>query len=371
MATEPTYSGNIYDAAAAGTTDFALTTSDGDPIPYLEPSHIHVYKSTDEGVTWVALTRPDDWDFISNGTAVRLTTGIAAGEYIKVQRLTPVDSPYVTFQEGSLLTAQQLNDLEEFLMYVEQEIADGVVIIQGDAADALAAAQAAQATADAALPKAGGTMTGDIVFADTQTFPGGGISDAPNDGTLYGRKSEAWAVVPAGMADAPSDGNTYGRKDAAWARVDSGGGGGITYKGTRDLTLAAPGSPEEGDFYVNTATSGTVDNSWTGIGGTTLTGAERVAYDGSEWEMLPMPPASTPNLQSVCDVGNTTTTALNSGSLTAYLVSTTAADNVADWKSDVGTANSSKATLKANGDFATVGAIKAASFDLASLPDLP
>ena len=40
------------------------------------------------------------------------------------------------------------------------------------------AAVAAQATADAALPKVGGTMTGDIVFASTQTFPSSSIADA-------------------------------------------------------------------------------------------------------------------------------------------------------------------------------------------------
>jgi Phage tail fibre repeat len=40
------------------------------------------------------------------------------------------------------------------------------------------AAVAAQVTATAALPKAGGTMTGDIVFNSTQTFPVSGIQDA-------------------------------------------------------------------------------------------------------------------------------------------------------------------------------------------------
>ncbi|MBR0747394.1 hypothetical protein JQ582_26005 [Bradyrhizobium japonicum] len=51
---------------------------------------------------------------------------------------------------------------------------------------------------------------------------GGGISDAPTDGQLYGRKSAAWSVVPAGgggITDAPNDGLTYGRKSAAWSKV--------------------------------------------------------------------------------------------------------------------------------------------------------
>lgn len=53
-------------------------------------------------------------------------------------------------------------------------------------------------------------------------YGAGGIADAPNDGTLYGRKSLAWSAVPPGIADAPSDGTIYGRQNAAW--VASGGG---------------------------------------------------------------------------------------------------------------------------------------------------
>lgn len=44
------------------------------------------------------------------------------------------------------------------------------------------AAAAAQATADAALPKAGGTMSGKITFASGQTFPGT-ITSLPNAST--------------------------------------------------------------------------------------------------------------------------------------------------------------------------------------------
>ncbi|MCK1446106.1 hypothetical protein IVB34_23340 [Bradyrhizobium sp. 2] len=48
---------------------------------------------------------------------------------------------------------------------------------------------------------------------------GGGLADAPNDGTLYGRKNLAWSAVPAGLADAPNDGSTYARRSAAWINV--------------------------------------------------------------------------------------------------------------------------------------------------------
>lgn len=50
---------------------------------------------------------------------------------------------------------------------------------------------------------------------------GGGLADAPNDGTLYGKKNLAWSAVPAGLADAPTDGSTFARRSAAWITVRS------------------------------------------------------------------------------------------------------------------------------------------------------
>jgi hypothetical protein len=82
------------------------------------------------------------------------------------------------------------------------------------------------------LPLAGGTLTGPLILAaDPATALGaatkqyvdahaGGIADAPNDGNVYGRKNLAWAIVPAGggLTDAPSDSSFYGRLNAAWVK---------------------------------------------------------------------------------------------------------------------------------------------------------
>ena len=76
---------------------------------------------------------------------------------------------------------------------------------------------------------------------------GGGIPEAPVDGTYYTRQNAAWAHEPTASAgnagvlsaadwatfnakqaagayitDAPSDGITYGRKNAAWSAVAGG-----------------------------------------------------------------------------------------------------------------------------------------------------
>lgn len=52
---------------------------------------------------------------------------------------------------------------------------------------------------------------------------GGGVEEAPSDGTPYVRQDAAWVSLPSGggggITDAPSDGKTYVRKDAAWLEL--------------------------------------------------------------------------------------------------------------------------------------------------------
>lgn len=322
-----TYSGNIYDAAPAGQQDFPLTTSSGQPIPYLSADHIHVYSSADDGATWNELARPSDWDFATTaGTTVRLTNGITAGTWIRVQRFTPYQDLWTTFQEGSQLTAGQLNVGEEFSMYVDQELFDlsgsswstgNQTITEADQREGnwvsddthIATTGALSARFDVftqatqpADPPSGeirqpgklwiNTTTARVSYWDTTLqawiLIAAGITDAPADGNQYARKNNAWSIVSGGgggIPEAPQDSRTYGRNNASWVVVSSGGGG-IVYKGTIDVTLPAPSNPQNGDFYVNIGV-GTVDASWTGMAGDTVSGGERLAYNGTTWEMLP------------------------------------------------------------------------------------
>ena len=119
-----TYSGNIYDSSAAGTTTFALTSSAGNSIGYLQKAHIHVYLSDDDGKTWSEKSRPAEWDFNAAGTSVVLSTGITAGQWARVLRITPFTNRFVDFADGSLLTADQLDQGEDFSRYVDQELFD-------------------------------------------------------------------------------------------------------------------------------------------------------------------------------------------------------------------------------------------------------
>jgi hypothetical protein len=52
---------------------------------------------------------------------------------------------------------------------------------------------------------------------------GGGIADAPSDGTEYVRKDGAWEPNSGGgVQEAPSDGKQYARKDASWSEIPTG-----------------------------------------------------------------------------------------------------------------------------------------------------
>lgn len=326
MAQSYTYSGNVYAAVAGGTTTFPLTSTAGNPIGYLQRAHIHVYLSGDDGNTWAEQARPSAWDFNAEGTSVVLVSGITAGQWVRVLRITPLDNRFVDFANGSLLTADQLDVAEDYSRYCDQELADGVASTSEDVAEA----------------PDDGVLYG-RQSKTWQPVPDPGIEEAPNNGSLYGRQSETWLVVPdpgieeapidskeyvrvnqswkeipedqTGVPEAPINTKTFARKDASWVEISAEGG--INYKGTRDLTLAAPVAIA-GDFYVNTATSGTVANSWTGIAGDVLEGAERVVYNGSTWEMLPMPPAPAGVVEEVV-AGNDIT--VNSGNPARPVVS--------------------------------------------------
>ena len=85
---------------------------------------MHVYSSINNGDTLVELTRPAQWDFNPARTSVVLKTGIASGVAIVLQRITPKDTLYTLFGQGTLLTADQINDAELFDLYLIQELED-------------------------------------------------------------------------------------------------------------------------------------------------------------------------------------------------------------------------------------------------------
>ena len=340
-----TYATEIYEGDGS-TTQFAVNFS------FIQRSHVEVYrvvKSTSAETTLSVVTSGSPtgdqyiWD---TDEQIQVGTAPADTEEIKIVRTTPVDEQLVQWRDGSFIVAEDLNTSDQQFLYLIQELDDR-----------------AGADEDAAVPEApdNGKQYGRQSKGWTETLPdapsdgkeysrkdgawqeSAGFPEAPQDSYLYGRENAGWKKVPdpgieeapidnkeyvrvnqswkeipddqTGVPEAPINTKTFARKDASWVEISSTGG--INYKGTRDLTLAAP-TAIAGDFYVNTATTGVVAASWTGIAGDTLEGAERVVYNGSTWEMLPMPPAPAGVVEEVV-AGNDIT--VNSGNPAQPVVS--------------------------------------------------
>ena len=92
--------------ATAGQTDFDV------PFPYIEQRHVEVLVngSSTFVLEWV------------NDARLRIDTPLAGGESVVVQRTTPIDQQLVRFQDGAILTQEDLNLAVLQLLYKAQEI---------------------------------------------------------------------------------------------------------------------------------------------------------------------------------------------------------------------------------------------------------
>ena len=342
-----TYASDTFNGDGS-TTEFTLT------FDFIQRDHVNVSRidKTTKVVTTLSVVtsgQPTGDQYIwETDNRIKVGTPPTAAEDLLIVRDTPENAQIVVWKDGSYIVAEDLNTSDKQWLYNIQELEDQIDLIDGgvvgsavkqvtgtspvqvDNTDiqrplvSVDAITKAEAQADPANPawdnddKVGTVGAIDCIYkqivGDGANYPAyggkGKLGQIRIDNTGATPKLFYWdanAATPAwveiqvggsqGVPEAPDDGKTYGRKSKAWAEISSSGGG-IVYKGTRDLTQPAPAAVA-GDFYVNSATSGTVDNSWTGLGGQALTGAERVVYDGSVWEMLPMPPAPPGTVTSV------------------------------------------------------------------------
>jgi hypothetical protein len=118
------------------------------------------------------------------------------------------------------------------------------------------------------LPLTGGTMTGDISFNSGQAFPGTLLLTG---GAITGDTTYAGSTAAA---------TNLQTKTSVSALISAAVTGGFVFKGTTDVTGAAP-TPAAGDFYINTV-AGTASASWTGIATLTIAADQLVIYSGSE-----------------------------------------------------------------------------------------
>jgi hypothetical protein len=107
---------SITYTSASGTT-FALTNSEGDPIPYLRQSDISVT------VNGVVLTQSTQYTFNTAGTSIVLATPVTNASII-ISRVTDISDATVVYTAGSTLTAQDLNNADNQIRYGLQEFSD-------------------------------------------------------------------------------------------------------------------------------------------------------------------------------------------------------------------------------------------------------
>ena len=298
MATAPvyTYSGVVY-VGDGSKVQFALTSSAGKAIGYLLPEHIAVSISTDDGGTWTVLDQSTDYSFSTQGTQVTLNTPPAVGAWVKIKRTTPLDTLWVDYQAGNLLTAGQLNEFENWQLYIDQELADDAASLESDIPTSVVSQIVAGSNVTISPSDGKGVVTisstgggGGGGPADTDELPEGSVNLYYTDARVESYVSGAGYIKDAGVTKLVAGNNIVLTPSGGTGivTVESVGGGAITYMGLIDATGAAPAGPRNGDMYVNTATSGVVDASWTGIAGQALTGNERLVYstDTSTWGMI-------------------------------------------------------------------------------------
>lgn len=94
--------------ASAGQQNFAFS------IPYLSRDHIHVYINGEETTAWSFLM----------AQVVRLDSGAALNDTVRIRRITPIDEPIVDYNNGSLLGEAQLDASALQSLYTVQESDD-------------------------------------------------------------------------------------------------------------------------------------------------------------------------------------------------------------------------------------------------------
>ena len=319
--------------------------------PILSESDVYVSLYNKDTYEYEVQTRDTQWSF-ANATTVEFVTAppvcTVDGESIAnvlIFRSTSVCPLPAEFYPGSAIRAQDLNNNFELLQYAVAENAAGLDVALNNATDladiavdvAANAANIADNTADIASNAASIANNAGAISSNTANITTNLNSIADNTTTIEAntyfieQNLQNIEALETDVATNTSDISSLdvrvtdneadikaiqenpstipiasasilgGIKVGANLNITAdgtlsavGSPTGIVYKGTADLTQTAP-SAVNGDFYVNTV-AGTVNASWTGLGGQTVVGGERVLYNGSSWDMLPNPPEPEYNL---------------------------------------------------------------------------
>lgn len=113
------YSISSYTADGT-TTDFLLT------FDYLDVTHLKVFI---DGVSADEVGAGYSYSLVDS-TTIRVTTDIldpvTSGKLIEIKRVTPIDTPAVTFNDGSNINGGDLNKNTNYLLFAMQESVDNI-----------------------------------------------------------------------------------------------------------------------------------------------------------------------------------------------------------------------------------------------------
>lgn len=93
-------------AATAGQRDFTV------PFPFISRAHVIVRVNG-------SVTIPFSWPAPSQ---LRLPFAVTGGAVVEIERVTPIEDQLVKFQDGNILTAEDLNKAVQQILYTQQEV---------------------------------------------------------------------------------------------------------------------------------------------------------------------------------------------------------------------------------------------------------
>jgi len=237
-----------------GQTVFPLPFSSN----YLLKSHVKVYKGRDLLAETQDSTLSDGTDYtFTSATQITLTTGLAAGEELTIQRQTPKDSQLSPWSDGSNLTSEALNNADLQNLYIVQEQADLNALGATKSIAATTASTTATQTATNAKNTADAAkLATDTYVHDGTSLKGDGVGSNPQ-GLAYGITTADNAKNAADAAKLATD--TYVHDGTSL----KGDGVGSNPQGVKYAVDQAAASKTATDTYVHDGTSLKGD----GIGG--------------------------------------------------------------------------------------------------------